>query len=90
MTTNTIQNRLQLKETTPVTFSRPATPRSGKRTPSILQCTLPHERPFTKQPTPTHTTEDVHSNPASAGDSADAWYAAEVPTARTAGNPHRT
>ena len=38
--------RVQLNETIPSRFSMPMIVRAGKAMPSILQCTLPHDRPL--------------------------------------------
>jgi len=45
------QNRFQSNEMTESTFSAPMMLRNGKRIPSILQWTLPQDRPFIRQPT---------------------------------------
>gem|GEM_PF-5038428 len=50
------QNKFQSKVMIESTFNTPTKARVGKATPSILQWTLPQDRPFRKQPTPTQAT----------------------------------
>src|SRR3989442_14785594 len=56
ITTKASQNRFQSNEMTESTFRAPMMPRSGNRIPSILQWTLPQDRPFMRQPIPAHAT----------------------------------
>jgi hypothetical protein len=56
ITMNASQNRFQSNEITDSTLRAPMMARAGRRIPSILQWTLPQDRPFIKQPSPAHAT----------------------------------
>ena len=57
------QNSFQSNEMTESKFSAPIMLRSGKRIQSILQWTLPQDRPFRKQPSPAQATATTQMIP---------------------------
>src|SRR6266487_3917195 len=82
------QKKIQSNEMTETKFNTPAIARAGKKIPSILQWTLPQDRPFIKQPIPAHATAVTQKTPAAVRDRREALWALMAPTARTAGTPH--
>src|SRR5712664_4849935 len=62
------QKRFQSNEMTESTFKSPMMLRSGKRIPSILQWTLPQDRPFIRQPIPAHATATTQTTPLAVSD----------------------
>jgi len=65
------QNEFQSNEMTESTFNRPRMLKSGKRIQSILQWTLPQDRPFMRQPVPAHATATTQRTPLAVSDVTD-------------------
>jgi len=71
MTRKASQNRFQLNEMIESTFNAPTMLSIGKRIPSILQWTLPQDRPFMRQPVPAHATANTQRTSLAVSDNAD-------------------
>ncbi len=65
------QKRFQSNEMTESTFNAPTMLRIGKRIPSILQWTLPQDRPFMSQPVPAHATATTQRTSLAVSDNTD-------------------
>ena len=72
MTMKASQNKFQLNEMTESTFNAPTMLRIGKRIPSILQWTLPQDRPFMRQPVPAQATAATQRTPLAVIDNTEA------------------
>ncbi len=72
MTMKASQNKFQLNEMTESTFNAPTMLRIGKRIPSILQWTLPQDRPFMRQPVPAQATAAAQRTPLAVIDNTEA------------------